>query len=74
MGAAEAGTYYGSHHVQTQVDGRGDGSDGLADNRAHALLPGEDQQQGRDDEPGHGQRLGARPGLPGLDESHQGRQ
>ena len=40
MGAAEPGTYYGMYHVQTQVPGRGDGSDGQLDNRTLLATPG----------------------------------
>lgn len=40
MGAADADSTYGAYHIQTQPHGRGDGSDGLADNRLTLARPG----------------------------------
>lgn len=40
MGAADANSYFGAYHIQTQLAGRGDGSDGKADNRLVLARPG----------------------------------
>ena len=40
IGTAETGTYYGAYHWQAQPYGKGDGSDGLADNRLTLACPG----------------------------------
>ncbi len=38
MGTAD--DYYGAYHLQQQLHGRGDGSDGLSDNRLTLACPG----------------------------------
>ena len=40
MGAADANSYFGAYHWQTQDHGRGDGSDGKANNRLTLACPG----------------------------------
>ena len=40
MGAADGNSYYGAYHTPWQQHGRGDGSDGKADNRLTLACPG----------------------------------
>lgn len=46
IGSAEAGTYYGAYHIQTQQFGYGNGLDGKLDNRLTLACPGKANSKG----------------------------